>query len=198
MEIPVPLVDLLSNFHHRFQQSKKKTSKILIQHEWPTRNQRLFPFQNYFPIQTPRWKKSSFRIAELLLIISSNIVETQRRRDGHLLRDALRSTVIARRYLGSVPPSPSSPLPPSLTVTFQRPGHPYHRRFITNLQRCFKSGTRAYRRGCGSGRRVARQGSGRWSCLLMAYSCSNVVAPQCPYVFWLRLKKPRISSKPRA
>lgn len=24
MEIPVPLVDLLSNFHHRFQQSKKK------------------------------------------------------------------------------------------------------------------------------------------------------------------------------
>lgn len=159
-----------------------------------TRTRNLFPFQN-----SSLQKKSSFRIEQLPLIISSSVVETQRRRDGHLLRDALRSTVIALRYLGSVlPPSPSSLLPLPHTVTFQRPGHPYHCSFITNLQRCFKSGTRAYRRGCGSGRRVARQGSGRWSCLLMAYSCSNVVAPQCPYVFWLRLKKPRISSKPRA
>lgn len=83
-----------------------------------------------------------------------------------------------------------------IAVTFQRPGHPY-RWFITNLQRCFKSGTRPDRRARG-GRRMARKGSGRWSCLLMAYSCSNVVAPLCPYVFWLRLKKPRISSKPRA
>lgn len=29
VEIPVPLVDLLSNFHHRFQQSKKKNIKNL-------------------------------------------------------------------------------------------------------------------------------------------------------------------------
>lgn len=67
--------------------------------------------------------------------------------------------------------------------------------FITDLQRYFKNGKE------GEGRKIGKrvveraEGSGRWSCLLMAYSCSNCSCPAMSIRLLIKIKETAVSRR---